>query len=165
MEFNESKKSFHGLKEADVELFVGNKSEYYLQKWKYSADPEKTTNWNWMGFLGGIFWLGYRKMYDIICICLGIVLLFDALQYMLDVDFSRHISISLSTTIGLCGNTFYYKHVKKKINHIYISSSSTRDIRNHIKNSGGTSWKGVFYTVVLIIIYLIATNFLESFIK
>lgn len=164
MEINESREHFYGLKEEDIKLFVGNKHEYYLEKWKNSSNAETKRSWNWMSFLGGLFWFGYRKMYTVVYSILGIYLLLDILGYIINIDLSK-TGTGISVISGLLGNNLYYKHVKKKINHIYTNTYSNRDIQKNIKDSGGTSWKGVIYVVVLVILYVIIATLLEIFLK
>ncbi len=51
------------VKAADLYAFVGQKSDYYLPRFRRMARSGKNTSWNWAAFLFGPLWLLYRKMY------------------------------------------------------------------------------------------------------
>ncbi|MDR1982674.1 MAG: DUF2628 domain-containing protein [Holosporaceae bacterium] len=91
--------------------------------------------WNWGAFIGGPFWLAYRKMYLYSSVCL--ILIVPLLIIMLLPNNAEHSSqleqdvrhailaasrilvillqLFFSLILGIWGNNLYYRHIRKKI--------------------------------------------------
>ena len=50
------------LTKEEVEIFVGNNSWYYLDKWRNHSET-MFKGWNWAAFNFSFFWMFYRRMY------------------------------------------------------------------------------------------------------
>lgn len=54
-----------GVTENDLSAFVGQKSNYYLPRFRRMVKTGKCASWNWAAFIFGPLWLLYRKMYGL----------------------------------------------------------------------------------------------------
>ena len=105
--------------------------------------------WNWVAFFFPLFWFGYRKMYKPIFSILGVFIVINLLVTVLGIDeviFNAVMGFAVSFTVGITGNNFYRRHALKRIRKI----SDVELLKNEIQLRGGTSWKGVFVTFVLL---------------
>ncbi len=138
-----------------LRLFVGDNADYYLKKWENIE--EKRESWNWAGFLGGIFWMGYRKMYLYVIITLGIFLVLDAVIPVSNLD--PLFSLIFALLIGLNGNYLYYLHANNKLRRINELFSDPEHRKIAAFKTGGPSWLGVASALIFIIVYaVIATQ-------
>lgn len=139
-----------------LELFAGKNSAYYLKRWQVKINHVSEISWNWAGFILGIYWLGYRKMYKPVFIIFGIYLANDLLLYTLD---ARRVSVGLfiQFAVGLYANMWYFKAGIKKIKEAEAASSDLEVIHEQLRVSGGTSWKGVLFVIALTALYLAIT--------
>ena len=150
----------------ELRLFVGEKSDYYINKWNKTKNGR---SWNWAAFFAGLFWVGYRKMYKVILIAFGIFILFDIIALFMDnelVDALNYgISMGLAITFGSFGNYFYFTSAKRKIQKVKDTKSNNPELQSQeIQKSGGGSWKGVFITFAMFVLY-IGINFGLLFIQ
>jgi len=145
------------LPKDEVKLFVGESQAYYVKKWESAKNPYQKSGWNWAAFFGGIFWLGYRKMYSIVLGLIGIFLLIDILQLFIKYDLSKSIASSTAAILGLLGNSFYYRHMHKKISKIKNDNLDKTNLKDAIHKAGGTSWYGVGIVFLILIGYLLVT--------
>ncbi|MCZ8531999.1 DUF2628 domain-containing protein [Psychrobacillus psychrodurans] len=115
--------------------------------------------WNWVAFFFPLFWFGYRKMYKPIFSILGISIVINLLGTVLGIDeviLNTVIGLAVSFTVGITGNNFYRLHALKRTREMSESNISDVELlKNEIQLRGGTSWKGVFGTIVLIGVYLL----------
>lgn len=152
--YNEIIKSpFEGFNEEEAKLFVGKNSDYYLGKWKSSKAPDKKSGWNWASCLGGVFWLGYRKMYSIVLYFIGAFIIIDVAQLLVKFDFNRSVSLGFSAAVGILGNTFYFNFMKKKIAKIKINNQYSENHNQEIIKAGNGSWGGVGIAFLMMIGY------------
>lgn len=151
----------------DLVDFVGSQYPYYQQKWQLSDQPETAASWNWSAFLLGIFWLGYRKMFQPILVLLAVYLILDVIDML--AGFHPITSFVVVTApyaafvlLGMYGNALYYRHANKQIEKL-----KPYDPNNQlIKLKGGTTKKGIFASIGLILsyalIYLIISMFFQT---
>ena len=92
---------------SEAEEFVGNKSNYYFEKWDlYSQSPFK--GWNWAAWFFMSSWMIYRKMY---VEALALLLLFGLSELLFlwhPVRLLLYI-ILMGILTGACGNALYRK--------------------------------------------------------
>ncbi len=91
--------------EADVVCFVGEKSGYYLGKFrKFQVGRVETfaPTWNWASFLGTFWWFLYRKMY----LWAGVSFVVGCIPYL---------GLLAWIGWGIGGNYLYSRHVSAKI--------------------------------------------------
>lgn len=152
----------HGIKESDLTLFVGKKSEFYLKKWKSAKDINKLAgwSWNWSSFCLGLFWFGYRKMYTYLFLFLGMFLFLDIIELATNNSkFSTGFTIFFPFLCGLLGNLNCFFYAKNKIEKIKALNMDSVNQNRLIQEAGGTSWGGVGISCLLIIAY-IAINYM-----
>ena len=159
---NSSELSMNGYREDVIRAFVGKNADYYINKWKSAKEPAKRAGWNWAGFFVGLFWMGYRRMYKILFMILGLFILIDIIQLFVSFDLSRGVSIGISAVAGGSGNSLYYNHMNQKIKSLSPNSSSDDELKELAKTAGGATWKGVGITLLLFIAYIIVTSILGT---
>ncbi len=144
-------------------LFVGGKKEdYYLHKWS-----KGDRSWNWAAFFLSIFWLGYRKMYKPLFMMFTIFLMMDIVFILSGIDstsFNNAIGIVVSITLGAWGNYLYRRHAVKNINLLTENNMSHEELQRVIELRGGSSWKGVWGVVGLLIIYILLVMLIFTFV-
>lgn len=133
-----------------LRLFIGEKKQhYYIRRWSKGLNT-----WNWIAFFFPLFWFGYRKMYKPIFSILGLFIVINLLVTVLGIDeviFNAVMGFAVSFTVGINGNNFYHRHALKRIREMSESNISDVELlKNEIRFRGGTSWKGVFVTFVLL---------------
>lgn len=104
------------VKEEELNLFAGDKDNYYLKKWKNMEESGKIIDWNWGAFLFQTLWMGYRKMYLYAAVFIGLLVYIDVvLIASLHLPFQLGVDIFIGILFGIFGNRLYHKHAKKKI--------------------------------------------------
>ncbi len=144
-----------------IQAFVGKNSDYFISKWEQSKDPNAKAGWNWAGFLTGLFWLGYRKMYKLLFIYFGAFILIDIVQLLLNIDINSAIGAAISGSIGGFGNGFYHKHMIEKLNTWSSDNHGQQPTADEIAKLGGGSWGGVGITLLMFIGYIIISTVIE----
>lgn len=157
---NESPQNIADFEEEALwRMFIGAKADYYFRKWGFQQGTStKQLSWNWAAFFLGFFWAGYRKMYRIILIFIGVFLAVDVLTLVFNLDqnlvdlIDRGIGMGTAVTFGFYGNYFYYVHTKRKISQLKNSPSFGR---RSVVEAGGTSGLGVLISIGLFIAYIV----------
>ncbi|PKR77848.1 hypothetical protein CEY16_07925 [Halalkalibacillus sediminis] len=147
------------------ELFTQKRSDYYIDKWFKKGVAENKTSWNWPAFFLGIFWLGYRKMYEMIFAILGIWLALDFFAYATGIyttGFDYLVAIISYVLFGIYGNYFYYMRAEKKLEAAKDLDGSYN--RQQLKTSGGTSGLGVLAALSLLVVYAVISTALYDWI-
>ncbi|WP_169891056.1 DUF2628 domain-containing protein [Litchfieldia alkalitelluris] len=142
-------------REVGLKLYVGDKAEYYFNKWGLEQGEIVKTSWNTAAFFLGIFWLGYRKMYSTLVIILLIWIGLDAIFYALEIyhaGIDYLIGIVTAAVLGLKGNYLYYLQANKRVGK--LSSNGTYS-KEQLVQSGGKSKLGIFISIGLSILYMI----------
>lgn len=141
------------VKEADLALFVEKNPNYYLKKW------QKENSWNWSAFILAPFWLGYRKMYRVLLVLFGVIIVADAILRMV---FGRIPGIPdlvagfvTALFCGLRGNALYKKHAERQIVTVMENTQNETERVQGIRQIGGTSDSGIFYGLLVLLGYLI----------
>ncbi|WP_158598307.1 DUF2628 domain-containing protein [Falsibacillus albus] len=151
-------------KEEITRKLVGKNYSYYDAKWN---KPKKNT-FNAAAFFLSVFWLGYRKQYKMLLIITGIFLASDFLLYLFNYQYQsafsdpvdRGISIAVSIALGWSGNTLYKRYIDKKASKLLAAQYRPEEFERRIKKQGGTSWLGVGFTAIILVIYSILSSLL-----
>ena len=155
------------VKEEELNLFAGDKDDYYLKKWKNMEESGKIIDWNWGAFLFQTLWMGYRKMYLYAAVFIGLLIYIDVVLIASLHPLSQlGVDIFFGILFGIFGNILYYKHAKKKISVIKSDQPDPEIQKIEIAKAGGTSWIGV--GLVLIGTYFavrLLYNFLHEGVK
>ena len=136
-----------GLSKKEMECFIGENSKFYLKKWNQKK------RWNWAAFFGGMLWLGYRKMYLVATWIIVAFILFDVVQFILNIHTKNGLETIVGIVLGLSGNSFYYSHMRSRVDKIQSLGIKGQDYYDEIKKAGGTSWLGVLIVSLMIIGY------------
>lgn len=142
-----------------LRLFFGKNADYYINKdieLKKKKEP-----FHLAAFFLGMFWFGYRKMYREVVLLLVIYLVFDAVIAALNV---KDVSFGLLFSIiyGLFANYIYIKKAKKTIAKINETISDENARNEAIIKAGGTSIAGVFFSILVFLIYVAILIFIEK---
>ena len=99
------------LKENEEELreYIGKKADYYIDSWRTGK------GFNVGGFLTGVFWLGYRGMYGMVLLIIGLFFVLDIVCYSFMIEMMRGPGIILGIVLGMQGNTLFFYKAKKDI--------------------------------------------------
>lgn len=143
-----------------LRAYVGKNADYYFNKWQIETGEVKKDSWNWAAFFLGFFWLGYRKMYSVLFALVAIYLVTDVILYAIDIDstlINSGIGMGTSIVLGLMGNYFYYIQAEKSI---MKNSHQGIYLKDKIARAGGRSPLGLFFSIFMMIIYLVISAFI-----
>ena len=123
-----------------IQIFVGKNHGYFERKWAEAAQRKHPLSWNWVAFLVGFGWMGYRKMYLYSWIFIGVIAAELIVELAIGVPSSITSSINLGVAIGfgLKGNAWYQQHVNQQVNHI-LASHTPEQARIELARQGGTN--------------------------
>lgn len=130
--------------EGELTLFIGEKSWYYLSRFKkFSVDGINNfaLTWNWAGLLAGPFWALYRKMY-----------LYGAIGCL--ILFVPHIGLVPYLVAAVAGNYLYYLHAKSRIAGIKRESSHADLLSSRLRQEGGVNRWMIVLSWILCIIFI-----------
>jgi len=132
------------VNEEELNLFAGNKDNYYLKKWKNMEESGEIIDWNWGAFFFQTMWMGYRKMYLYAAVLIGLLVYIDVvLIASLHPLTQLGVDIFIGILFGIFGNRLYLKHAMKKISVIKSDQPDPEIQKIEIAKAGGTSWIGV----------------------
>ena len=131
---------------ADLMIFVGENSDYYMRKWYVMVIQKKVFSWNWAAFLFPWAWLAYRKMYFLSILFLGLTTLVEFLVP----TFSTISLLVLAIACGSFGNYIYYYKTVRKITLIQLTVIDPKLKGVELIRQGGTSWLAVMVVMILI---------------
>ncbi len=132
-------------------VLVGQKQDYYLERFEKMEATNSKVSWNWCAFLVSIYWMVYRRMYLV------------ALVYYVGIGVITNIpyigwimSIAIWICTGLFGNYVYYEVLKKRI---AIADATMEPAKSeYIKKNTGVSSTAVWVVIGAgILISIIAT--------
>lgn len=126
----------------DINVFVQRGHEHYYQAFIKGKD-NKAWGWNWSGFLFGMLWVSYRKMYlrAILLTILSII---------------PYCRIIVQLACAANGDYWYYKHF---VRILQGAPTGEQERLKYLENKGGTSWVGLtimFMLSGLLIVFLIS---------
>ena len=107
-------------------------------------------------------------MYKLIFTILGILIVFSLLGTVLGINevfLNTVMGFAVAITVGLTGNNFYRLHALKRIREMPESNiNGVELLRNEIQLRGGTSWKGIFGTLMLLGVYILIVMNMFTFV-
>ncbi|HEX2952941.1 MAG TPA: DUF2628 domain-containing protein [Bacillota bacterium] len=139
-----------GVLDNEWRAFVGEASDYYIKNWESVDTPSKSIGWNWASFLGNLFWMGYRKMYNEAVLTLLLLFSINTVELRFKVNdmIGGLIIWAFLICCGLYGNAIYYNFARRKI--LKTKSHYTGDDMTKVLNkSGGASWVGVWMMIFI----------------
>jgi hypothetical protein len=141
----------------EVRAFVQRNADYYLRKWSKTPDPGKGIGWNWAAFFLPYFWLGYRKQYVALFGLAALWLAIDIVDFAADLGMNNgSIGLSISAGCAISANSWYYRYVTRQIGKVNQQPTAwDRPVKlEMLARKGGTSWKGVFLSIGLLLTYM-----------
>ncbi|MDR1629043.1 MAG: DUF2628 domain-containing protein [Oscillospiraceae bacterium] len=139
---------FNAALDPEVEQYIGEKQEYYMDKFRKMKEQNKNASWNWCAFLFSTFWFIYRKMYLYALALFAVGILLSA--------FDLIANIAISLVCGILGNYLYMGHLEKL-------AKEGKQLPEPLKEDFVASKKGVNVVAVGLIILaylvLISINF------
>lgn len=157
-------------RDSSRDLFVGEKSDYYKEKWE-KADQKNGRSINYAAFFFSFLWLGYRKYYLPIALSSVGFLLIDFIVYLSGYQqplfstdpINTAINAAVAITFALYGNILYKRHVDKQIQLIDESTSDGLKRKEQYIKKGGTSWLGAFIAILIFtFVYVIPSGFIPK---
>jgi len=140
-------------------IFIGERADYYIERFKKFEETGGAVSWNWAAFFLGVVWMFYRKMY------IYAVLIFTALIFLgaLIAVFSpgnNLLAFGLQLWVwfgfGAFGNYLYYIFVKNRVSQIERSYPDENEQRTALAKSGGTSLpSAVLFVIVIFLVQML----------
>ncbi len=123
-----------------IKIFIGKNHAYFLNKWEEASKKNARQSWNWVAFLLGFGWMGYRKMYLYSWIFMGIIGVetLCELAFGLPASLSGMVNIAIACIFGAKGNIWYKRHVEKQVNAI-LAMHDPAQARIELARQGGTN--------------------------
>lgn len=137
----------------DVECLIGEKSEYYIRKFKLMKQTGKKTSWNWCSFLFSTLWFVYRKMYLYAFI---LFLVGSGLSYI-----SSYLSFAVTICAGIFGNYIYMTHLESLAKEANLLDSGMKE--QFIKKKSGVNLAAVIVIAIVYVILLFLISFVIAF--
>jgi len=138
--------------EEEFRAFIGEKADYYLNKFRFFWDKGTTSfavTWNWSAFFLGFIWMLYRKMY-----------LWALVAFLIALT---PISFPLAMIgWGIIGNYLYFLHARNKIIE-NRSRQGTTPIALSLSDLGGVN-RWVWYIGFIFFLFLLFIVVLGFFI-
>lgn len=122
-----------------TEIFVGENTDYYKNKWRNIRTDQTFESWNIAAVFFPFYWLLYRKMYleAFICFISSLVLLIIPMGFLVP-----HL------VIGMFGNSIYRKKALTVIRQ--TSGMTAEEAKRYIKKQGGTCFLAIIIIIVTI---------------
>lgn len=130
------------INDTEYTAFIGPNDDDYIpafREFEASGSDKFVRTWNWGAFIGGPWWLLYRKMH-----------LYAAIYFILALPFFVFIpllGLIPMAGLGMAGNFIYYKYAKKKISEVKLMHP-VRDITPDLQVIGGIYKWGFFVGVL-----------------
>lgn len=127
--------------EEDWELFIGPNAEYYLPIWRKFKNQDTKVHIHIPALLLNIYWLGYRKMYKYVFICILasqiMPVIIGALMNQEDLYLQTlFLTMSIYPILGLVGNWIYYNNAQKIIQKIKHTHQTKQDRNKALEEAG-----------------------------
>lgn len=112
---------------------IGEKPEYYLNRFRKMRQTKNVASWNWSAFLFAPYWFFYRKMYGY-----GIaVLAADIICSLLNATFLSVLALGGYVLFGIFANSIYMRHLQEKANRASMMGEPERS--QFLESNGGVN--------------------------
>ena len=132
---------------------VGGNFPIYRKRWRLDQGTASAVGtWHWPGFLFGVIWMMYRKMYRMAAIWVGVLVASSAIEVFLDVPdaLSLVINLGLSVTVGVFANSWYLQHCQREIARAQsLSTDNEAAVRSTLAARGDTSVIGAVIAIAV----------------
>lgn len=140
----------------DLHVFVGKNTGYYFGKWEsLLSGSAGWAGFNWAAFFFSIPWLLYRRLYKILFIFLGLIVVVAMLEeFLFDGLFPPLLAtpffLAMPLLCGFYGNQWYFVHALKKIRDVDQPSPDARWAA--LDKAGGTNPVGLAVLLSLAVV-------------
>lgn len=132
---------------------VGGNFPIYRKRWRLDQGTANAVGtWHWPGFLFGVIWMMYRKMYRMAAIWVGVLVASSAIEVFLDVPdaLSLVINLGLSVTVGVFANSWYLQHCQREIARAQsLNTDNDAAVRSALATRGDTSVIGAVIAIAV----------------
>lgn len=139
--------------DADIQMLIGVKSEYYIPKFQEMSAQNKKNTWNWPAFLIEPYWMLYRKMYAYGAAVLGI----SFVLFLLGTTIGSLLSLCGYIALGIFGNYIYMNFLEKKATQVKAMNEPYKTqfvMQNSGVNSTAAILTAIGYALLVIILSL-----------
>ncbi|TAN39400.1 MAG: DUF2628 domain-containing protein [Nitrospirae bacterium] len=138
----------------ETALFVGKNSYYYLRKWAEMEQKSSAISTNWEAFVSFFYWAAARKMYHYVGVTIAVLLVgaFIDLWFGLGKYLMRGGIVVTMVVYGIFGNYMYKHYSTREIKRIKAKKLPPEQYEAALRQSGGTSIKGVIITTICLAI-------------
>ncbi|WP_457624809.1 DUF2628 domain-containing protein [Persephonella sp.] len=122
-------------------IFIGERADYYIEKFKKFEETGGALSWNWAAFFFGLLWMLYRKMYLYSAVFIVLLLFFiGALIYfgLYSEPVMIGIQLWLYVGFGAFGNYIYYTFVESKVSKLEKEIQDIEQLKVALARKGGT---------------------------
>lgn len=132
---------------------VGGNFPIYRKRWRLDQGTANAAGtWHWPGFLFGVIWMMYRKMYRMAAIWVGVLLASSVIEALLDVPdaLSLVINLGMSVTVGVLANSWYLQHCQREIARAQsLNRNDEAEVRSTLAARGDTSVIGAVIAIAV----------------
>lgn len=135
---------------------VGGNFPIYRKRWRLDQGVANAAGtWHWPGFLFGVIWMMYRKMYRMAAIWVGVLVASSVVEGVLDVSepVSLVINLGLGVTVGVLANSWYLQHCQAEIARARpLHRDDEAALRSTLAARGDTSVMGAVIAIAVSVI-------------
>ncbi|MEN5288183.1 GYF domain-containing protein [Stenotrophomonas lactitubi] len=132
---------------------VGGNFPIYRKRWRLDQGTANAAGtWHWPGFLFGVIWMMYRKMYRMAAIWVGVLVASSAIEAFIEVPdaLSLVINLGLSVTVGVFANSWYLQHCQWEIARVQsLDTGNDAAVRSALAARGDTSVIGAVIAIAV----------------
>lgn len=132
---------------------VGGNFPIYRKRWRLDQGTASAAGtWHWPGFLFGVIWMMYRKMYRMAAIWVGVLVASSAIEAFIEVPdaLSLVINLGLSVTVGVFANSWYLQHCQREIARVQsLDTGNDAAVRSALAARGDTSVIGAVIAIAV----------------
>lgn len=132
---------------------VGGNFPIYRKRWRLDQGTANAVGtWHWPGFLFGVIWMMYRKMYRMAAIWVGVLVASSVIEAFLEVPdaLSLVINLGLSVAVGVFANSWYLQHCQREIARAQsLNREDEAAVRSTLAARGDTSVIGAVIAIAV----------------
>ena len=131
--------------EEEENRFIGPKADYYRSKFDEMRTLRQKISLNWAALFFGVFWMLYRKMYEVAAAAIVLTILAGLLGAA-----GGAAGLVLTVCYGLFGNYLYMMTVQKRVTELQQYAEPARS--RYIEKYAGVSGTAVMIGIVVVAI-------------
>lgn len=131
--------------EQEENRFIGPKTAYYRSKFDEMRTLRRMVSLNWAALFFGVFWMLYRKMYEVAAAAIVLTILAGILGTA-----GGAIGLVLTVCYGLFGNYLYMLTIQRRVTELQQYAEPARS--QYIEKYAGVSAVAVMIGIVVVAI-------------